>query len=33
MAGLNLVGDVGLGLLGVFLGVMLAQWLQGTGAG
>jgi CrcB protein len=32
-AGLNLLGDIGLGLLGVFLGITLGRWLQGTGAG
>jgi CrcB protein len=32
-AGLNLLGDVGLGLLGVFLGIALGRWLQGTGGG
>ena len=31
-AGLNLLGDIGLGLLGVFLGITLGRWLQGTGA-
>ena len=32
-AGLNVLGDIGLGLLGVFLGIVLGRWLQGTGVG
>jgi len=31
LAALNILVDVGMGLVGVILGVMLARWLQGAG--